>query len=369
MTECMVERFSRSPREWDEAFKNKENRAKMLEDILAVGGENGDKRGDEEKRSAKVPGDPSADDAFPPLDEKRVVRENDGGDDVDDDREDMGEDDDKPRQRRRRQRGRGRRGKGSEATVGEEEVRDTAGPTTNDDVDSSDESGVKRSSDVTSAIPEKKPRRKLTSKKTKSAHGEHRAAGEDDVEMSAAGEGAPKPDATSERKRKKSKASSARSPGGGADKAAGPVLKKSTSTKQEEDGSPGLKKKMKTKRRRDEAAEKSDSDKGTGGDLKADNADLSFVLDDIKQTVPAEGSWKSKKGDRAAKVKRSDGATAADVKRTKDRLGGQTAESDRPGGRKSAAGKEEEKALAKRGSGSAKKRKRSSSDTGGFRLF
>lgn len=37
LTECMVERFSRSPREWEDAFKNRENRVKMLDDILAVG--------------------------------------------------------------------------------------------------------------------------------------------------------------------------------------------------------------------------------------------------------------------------------------------------------------------------------------------
>ena len=36
MTECMVERFSRSPREWEDAFKNRDNRAKMLTEILAV---------------------------------------------------------------------------------------------------------------------------------------------------------------------------------------------------------------------------------------------------------------------------------------------------------------------------------------------
>lgn len=37
LTECMVERFSRSPREWEDAFKNRENRVKMLDDILALG--------------------------------------------------------------------------------------------------------------------------------------------------------------------------------------------------------------------------------------------------------------------------------------------------------------------------------------------
>lgn len=371
MTECMVERFSRSPREWDEAFKNRENRSKMLEEILAVGVENGEKRGAAEKRSVKVSGDPSKDDASPPLDAKRVSGEQDGGDDVDDEKDEMEEDNGKPRQRRRRQRGRGRRGKGSEATEDDREVQDTAGPTANDDADSSEESGasgVKRSSDATSAIPEKKPRRKLTSKETKSVRGEHGEADEDGVERSAAGEGTPKSDAVSERKRKKSKDSSEKSPGGCADKAAGPVLPKPTSTRQEEDGSPGVKKKPKKfKRKREEAAEKNGSDKGKGGDLKADNADLSFVLDAIKQTASAEGSRKSKKGDRAAKVKRSDGATTADVKRTNDGLGRQEAESDSPGGKKTSGGKE--KALAKRGSGSTKKRKRLSSETGGFRLF
>lgn len=360
MTECMVERFSRSPQEWDEAFKNRENRAKMLEEILAVGGEKVDKRGAAEKRSAKVSGDPSKDDASTPLDAKRVLGEKEGGDGVDDEKDEMGEESGKTRQKRRRQRGRGRRGKGSEATEGEGEVRDTAGPTTNDDVDSSDESGVsgvKRSSDITSAIPEEKPRRKLASKETKPAHRDHRSGGEDDGGRSAAREEAPKPDAVSERKRKKSKDTSERSPGGGADKAAGPVLKEPKSTQEEEDGSPGVKKKpKKIKRKREEAAAKSGSDEGKGGDLKADNPDLSFVLDAIKQTASAEGSRKSKKGDRAAKVKR-----------TKEERGEQEAESDSPGGRKTSGGKE--KALAKRGSGSTKKRKRSSSDAGGFRLF
>ncbi|CAM9791011.1 unnamed protein product, partial [Ectocarpus sp. 6 AP-2014] len=36
LTECMVERFSRSPHEWEDAFKNRDNRAKMLTEILAV---------------------------------------------------------------------------------------------------------------------------------------------------------------------------------------------------------------------------------------------------------------------------------------------------------------------------------------------
>lgn len=37
LTECMVERFLRSPREWEDAFRNRENRVKILDDILALG--------------------------------------------------------------------------------------------------------------------------------------------------------------------------------------------------------------------------------------------------------------------------------------------------------------------------------------------
>lgn len=41
MTECMVERFARSPHEWEEAFNNRDNRAKMLEEIFAIQAKSG----------------------------------------------------------------------------------------------------------------------------------------------------------------------------------------------------------------------------------------------------------------------------------------------------------------------------------------
>lgn len=120
LTECMVERFSRSPREWEEAFKSRDNRAKMLAEILAV--ESKTKPGKEEKargkddssRSSTAGGARPAGKLAPSPFNKQMTSGGGGGEEGA--KEDAGG---KGKEKRRRQRGRGKRGKSSAGGAGD----------------------------------------------------------------------------------------------------------------------------------------------------------------------------------------------------------------------------------------------------------
>ncbi|CAN0036477.1 unnamed protein product [Scytosiphon promiscuus] len=108
LTECMVERFSRSPHEWEDAFKNRDKRAKMLTEILAV--ESSSSRTDKARggKGAAASRSSSGDNAAASGNERAVglapspfnKEAAEGGDEVG-----------KGKEKRRRQRGRGKRGK------------------------------------------------------------------------------------------------------------------------------------------------------------------------------------------------------------------------------------------------------------------
>lgn len=116
LTECMVERFSRSPHEWEDAFKNRDNRSKMLTEILAVEsatksgkggkGQGGKKEGGGESAANKRGGVTLAPS---PFNTQEAAGDGDEGD-----AEGGGNGKDK----RRRQRGRGKRGKSSKSGEG-----------------------------------------------------------------------------------------------------------------------------------------------------------------------------------------------------------------------------------------------------------
>lgn len=106
LTECMVERFSRSPHEWEEAFKNRDNREKMLNDIFAVGtpatAGKRDKSGRKIGTDKKPDGDGAVKLAPSPFDAQQTAVSNSAGGETDAA---------KGKEKRRRQRGRGKRGK------------------------------------------------------------------------------------------------------------------------------------------------------------------------------------------------------------------------------------------------------------------
>lgn len=118
LTECMVERFSRSPHEWEEAFKNRDNRAKMLTEILAVESSSTKQNGKADKgRDGGKNGAAGSSNGGKAAGLAPSPFNNQVGD---------GEDSGKGKEKRRRQRGRGKRGKSS-ATVGESTADADAG--------------------------------------------------------------------------------------------------------------------------------------------------------------------------------------------------------------------------------------------------
>lgn len=113
LTECMVERFSRSPHEWEDAFKNRDKRAEMLTEILAVesSSSKADKargsKGGAAPRSASASSNGAANGnglaaglAPSPFNKDSAEGGDEGG---------------KGKEKRRRQRGRGKRGKSGAA--------------------------------------------------------------------------------------------------------------------------------------------------------------------------------------------------------------------------------------------------------------
>eukprot|EP00903_Cladosiphon_okamuranus_P017492 g16112.t1 len=186
LTECMVERYSRSPHEWEEAFKNRDNRAKMLTEIFAVEsssssssatrqagkgrgrGEGGAAGGGTSGRGSGGGSQRAGGPAPLPLNSQN-----------------NGEDVGKVKEKRRRQRGRGKRGKSSAA--GE--------PAPDADTDGGGGEGAAESSDAPEppGSQEASAKSKKSSKnKPKEEGGEAQATAEDAVDGDAAAAATPK---------------------------------------------------------------------------------------------------------------------------------------------------------------------------------
>lgn len=131
MTECMVERFSRSPNEWEDAFKNRENRAKMLDDIFAVdssskigskSAQNGETNGSDQSARGRNPTSSPfhTNGTLSNASGANILENGDGGGEAETDERKPDAQAAGGKEKRRRQRGRGRRGKGSGSVLGGE---------------------------------------------------------------------------------------------------------------------------------------------------------------------------------------------------------------------------------------------------------
>lgn len=163
-----MERYSRSPREWEESFKNRDIRAKILTEILAVGSATNTGKGDKgrEKKAgaalATANNDRATNLAPSPFNTQQAVGGGDG------DAENGG----KGKEKRRRQRGRGRRGKsctGGAADAGEgggDGAHSAGGRETPTDSEGGGVGAQKKAAVANTADDEAKPTRKKGNKET-----------------------------------------------------------------------------------------------------------------------------------------------------------------------------------------------------------
>eukprot|EP00752_Nemacystus_decipiens_P012526 g11094.t1 len=243
LTECMVERYSRSPHEWEEAFKSRDNRDKMLTEIFAV--ESSSKSSSSSSSTRQAGGKAGKDGV--------AGGSADGGGGGNgrqraaglapspfNSQASNGEDGGRGKEKRRRQRGRGKRGKSSAS----------GGLAPDSGADGGGDAGAAESGDAPEP-PGDKPttgKRKKRSESESRGHGSQAEAAAVDAadEDDAAG-------ATSKKKKRKNKAneeSSARTEGGGEAPAPEKIWKN----------------KMKMKRRHQESGSTLDEHGVNGGD-------------------------------------------------------------------------------------------------------
>ncbi|CAB1121328.1 unnamed protein product [Ectocarpus sp. CCAP 1310/34] len=243
LTECMVERFSRSPHEWEDAFKTRDNRAKILTEILAV--ESTSTTSTKKGTSGKSSGGSASASASSNGEAGRLVPSPFTS------KAEDGEDGGKGKEKRRRQRGRGRRGKSS-AGAGAPADADGGG-------DDGEGGGAPEPKETVASVKDSK-RLKETQKE-----------GGAQAEEGSAVDGA----ATSEKKKGKAKQGGGVVEGGGDSTANQEISKKKKRKRQE--GAPGC----------DGTEAAGDTAAAARGGEKEKGADLSFVMDTIKKSVSA----------------------------------------------------------------------------------
>lgn len=183
LTECMVERFSRSPHEWEEAFKNRDNRAKILTEILAVESKSAAKSGKGNNKAQKEDDRKGTGEASTNkhlrasgLAPSPFNTQPTGGDEgVGETEEDGG----KGKEKRRRQRGRGKRGKSSAGPVVERGA---------DGLDEADDGSCDIATETGDETPKNKSTKAIKGAAEKSSDGEikgvkRKKAGKENVEV------------------------------------------------------------------------------------------------------------------------------------------------------------------------------------------
>lgn len=349
MTECMVERFSRSPNEWEDAFKNRDNRAKMLEEILAVESKNANKHPqsttngtDRSSKSRNLATSPFQT-AMPPS---MIVSTGDEEESDDRSKNEKGEEtsDGQPttsKEKRRRHRGRGKRGKGAGGSVTPAGIEPVDG-------------GDMRRKDDTGPVRDGKD--KVLHEEPSTVSGSKVVADNEAVKLKKKKEGA--------------KQASGDQVTQGASVAESSSLLERKEAGKEESAEAKEKKKKKKKRKRQDAEDGVGKEalEEAGGGVR--DVDLSFVMDAIAASAkegPGKNGVMKNRGDKKTKKpgNRHRGGTGGEGEEEGVK-GADTLEHDLPRKEKSGVKNDSIKCDLKRGGRSTKKKKASGS---GFRLF
>lgn len=352
-TECMVERFSRSPQEWEAAFKKRNNHAKLLDEILAVD----KKQQSENKAGARTRTNESIDVSHGRPRDVAPSRAGASSDAEGGDNEDEGDapsnqnDVNRPKEKRRRQRGRGKRGKTSASAMSGAEV-------------ARENDSISRDEAPDAADGTKPQLQKESDSKRSAGGGDRQAKGETSTHAEE-----PIAETNPKKKSKKSKMTAEDSnETEGRDRTP-------ASLPQREEAEARTSPASKKKRKRQHSAEgKAEQYQGAKNSAKVNEAaDLSFVIDAIKKSATSSNGQQesngkgTKSGQSKKKSKRRGDVGEHERECIEDHQG------DAPAVRRSSKSRGESQATSvgtKKASGGSKKLGRSSSSSeGGFRLF